>query len=104
MEKNALGGRSIDSIRYPDCKHRIDNPAELLETYPQLARWTCPECGNQGLFGQINWRKSAGFAHYFIEVSNIFPKEAVPSPGILQSLKTCTRQDWSWFYSKSSQF
>jgi hypothetical protein len=103
-EKNALGGQSIDSIRYPKCKHRIDNTLKLLQLYPQHSSWTCPECGNQGFIEDINWRKSAGFSHYFIEVSNIFPKEAVPSPGMLQSLKTCTQQDWNWFYSKSSQF
>ena len=98
----ALGGESINALRYPQCKHRIENPTELLQGYPEHRDWTCPVCQNHGYIDEINWRKSAGFACMFIEISAIFPKEAVPTDALLALLKACTEAEWQWFYSRAS--
>jgi len=101
-ETTGLGGDSIQSLRYPTCKHLLDNPAHLIKNYPQSTDWLCPSCGLTGKIDTINWRKSAGFSFVFIEVSQIFPKEAVPSDKLLKALQTFSHRDWQWFYSKAS--
>lgn len=97
-----LGGESIVTLRYPSCKHAIKNAAQLIKEYPEKTLWKCPECCNSGHIDQINWRKSAGFADCFIEITSIFPKEAIPNDVFLNLLKWCNGLDWTWFYAKSS--
>ncbi|MCK4710218.1 MAG: hypothetical protein KAU21_16495 [Gammaproteobacteria bacterium] len=97
-----LGGESIETIRYPTCKHPIHDPAKLLKSFTETASWQCPNCELKGEIDAINWRKSAGFSKIFIEVSQIFPKEAVPSDKLLEALHTFTKYNWKWFYSKAS--
>ena len=99
----ALGGKSVVSIRYPVCGHVIPDPAAILATYPENRQWACPECGNSGDLETINWRKSAGFSRLFIEISGIFPKEALPTDNLLSLLQSVTGDDWHWFYSESSR-
>ena len=97
-----LGGEAIETIRYPTCKHPVDDPVLLLKSFPETSNWQCPVCGLEHKTNTINWRKSAGFSHVFIEVSQIFPKEAVPSDKLLGALQTFTNINWKWFYSKAS--
>ena len=97
----ALGGESIVALRYPGCKHLIQHATELLARYPEHTSWQCPECGRQGEMEAINWRQSAGFSTLFIEVTRIFPREAVPSDKLLVRLREQTGLQWRWFYSLS---
>ncbi len=97
----ALGGTSIVALRYPGCKHLIQHGAELLARYPEHSNWQCPECGQQGEITAINWRQSAGFSNLFVEVTRIFPKEAVPSDKLLACLREQSGFQWQWFYSLS---
>lgn len=101
-EIRGMGGESIETLRYTGCKHAIENPSALITGYPQQRQWTCPQCKHQGQIEQINWRKSAGFACLFFEISGIFPKEALPTDALLALLKESTLSEWQWFYSKSS--
>jgi hypothetical protein len=97
-----MGGEAIETIRFPGCKHPLPNTSELLSNYSERKRWSCPECGQQGAIEDINWRKSAGFSNLFIEISPIFPKEAIPSDRLLELLNNTTQSRWNWFYSNSS--
>ena len=99
-----LGGESIEALRYPGCKHVIqpEDIRPLLSTGGPDQTWTCPNCGQKGRLKDINWRKSAGFSHYFIEISPIFPKEALPTDALLDALQQVSQRPWSWFYSVSS--
>jgi hypothetical protein len=47
-------------------------------------------------------RKTGGFSKLFIEITNIFPKEALPNDQLLMRLASLTLSEWSWFYSKST--
>ena len=93
-----LGGESIETLRYPRCKHPIDHVQNLLRN-PADTTWACPQCGNQGIASEINWRKSAGFSDCFIEITSIFPKEAVPASNLISSLAEFSNSTWNWFYS-----
>jgi hypothetical protein len=99
-----LGGESVITLRFPGCGHPIDEPAPLLQGKDQHAQWTCPTCGEHGELGDINWRKSAAFARCFIEITGIFPKEALPNDPFLDALARFSGGEWAWFYSKSSGF
>jgi hypothetical protein len=96
-----LGGESIQAIRFPGCKHPISDPATLLSDHAPDDHWQCPDCGQQGAMHSINWRKTAGFAKIFIEVTPVFPGEAIPSDKLLNLLHSFTGSSWNWFYSKS---
>ncbi len=95
----ALGGESVVAIRYPDCQHPIENAADIIRHFDQ--NWHCLQCDNQGSFGDINWRRSAAISCLFIEITRVFPKEAVPSDKLLDFLQQKTSSSWSWFYSQS---
>jgi len=97
-----VGGKSIQTIRYPGCKHPVHEPENLVTSYPEVEKWKCPMCGNEGKTEQIQWRKSAGFSTIFIEISQIFPKEAVPSDKLLNALHKFTNLHWQWFYSSTT--
>lgn len=97
-----LGGLSIESIRYPECRHPVKDAVSLLINYPVLKAWKCPVCGNKGLINEFNWRKTAGISTLFIEISPIFPKEALPNDKLLQLLQNFSDTNWTWFYSQSS--
>lgn len=98
----AMGGDSIETIRYPSCKHPVNDSARLLKNYTPQKRWQCPFCGNQGEIDQINWRKTAGISTLFIEISPVFPREAIPTDKLLHLLQNYSQSNWRWFYSKSS--
>jgi len=59
----------------------------------------CPSCDSTSNIEQFNWRKMAGFARLFIEITDIFPKEAIPQQLLLNRLSNTTGTDWQYFYS-----
>jgi len=63
---------------------------------------TCTLCNNTSNIEQFNWRKMAGYAHVFIEVTDIFPKEAIPQQVLLDELNKACKTEWSYFYSCNS--
>gem|GEM_PF-859279 len=97
-----LGGESVVALRYPGCGHLIEAPTALLSSPPELGEWNCSRCDNSGRVFDINWRKSAGFSNCFIEISGIFPREALPNDRFLELLSAFSETDWKWFYSRSS--
>ncbi len=101
-QTTGMGGQSVETIRYPKCKHAVFEPSTLLHKYPEKDDWTCKVCGSEGKTHEINWRKAAGFSSIFIEISQIFPKEAIPSDKFLGTLLHFTNVNWKWFYSKTT--
>lgn len=99
-ELTGLGGESIDTLRYPQCKHAIPNPQHLLSK-PLSDQWQCNQCSNNGLIRDINWRRSAAYSKIFVEITNIFPREAIPSTQLIELLKAFSHSKWNWFYSRS---
>ncbi len=92
-----IGGEAIDRLRFPGCGHAIASGAALIE---QGDSWQCPECGNHGDLASVGWRRSAARARLFIEISPIFPREAVPSDALLERLRQASGSAWQWFYSR----
>lgn len=59
----------------------------------------CDLCNTSSPIINFNWRKMAGYAHLFIEITDIFPKEAVPQQILFDQLTEIFQTDWVYFYS-----
>ena len=91
---SALISKHSFSPHCPQCKKPEKNWRELLEGN-QLACSHCQQISDVWLY---NWRKSAGFARCFIEITDIYPKEAIPQPSILELLEKRFQVPWSYFF------
>jgi hypothetical protein len=95
-----LSGRNTRPPRCPGCR------TPLREWKPALAAWreggtadiTCPDCGETHPPWAWDWRQKAGFGRLFIQVEEIFPGEAVPTPGLTTLLQRLTGSEWGCFY------
>lgn len=91
------------------CRTRSKPPAcpQCKTPYPALKPVSssdgtyllCPQCGTRSTASEINWRKQAGYARLFIEITDIFPKEAIPQQSLLDTLQTISGTSWQYFYS-----
>ena len=57
----------------------------------------CLSCGHSASPAELDWRRKAGFGHYFIEIRGVFPEEAVPLPALLDFLRG-DGAPWRYFY------
>jgi len=59
----------------------------------------CNLCHTSSDIERYNWRKMAGYARLFIEITDIFPKEAIPQQLLLGTLSEKLGTDWLYFYA-----
>jgi hypothetical protein len=59
----------------------------------------CSHCRTSSQIEQFNWRKMAGYARLFIEITDIFPKEAIPQQLLIDKLSSISKTGWLYFYS-----
>ena len=90
----ALTGKHSFAPHCPQCKKPEKNWRELLKDN-QL---TCSHCQNNSDAWSYNWRKSAGFARFFIEITDVYPKEAIPQPSLLELLENKFQVAWDYFF------
>ena len=90
----ALTGKHSFAPHCPQCKKPEKNWRELLQQN-QLECSNCLQTSNAWLY---NWRKSAGFARCFIEITDIYPKEAIPQTMLLESLENRFQIPWGYFF------
>ena len=79
----------------PACKQPVKNWA----TNKTTSQIHCEQCDTTSAIELFNWRKMAGYAQLFIEVTDIFPKEALPQQILLNKLSDITGTQWQYFYS-----
>lgn len=90
----ALTGKHSFSPLCPQCKKPNKNWRENLEDN-QLV---CNHCQTTSDAWQFNWRKSACFARCFIEITDIYPKEAIPQPSLLTALEKKFQTSWAYCF------
>ena len=96
-----LYGRNTMPPRCIECRRREESWADVIAAWnadPEAYRWSCPACGHQARPFDLDWRQSAGFGRFFVEVWGIHPAEAIPSDALLDALTRSTRKPWSFFY------
>jgi len=79
----------------PNCSKPIKNWQDML-TDDTI---NCSFCHTVSNIGELNWRKMAGYARVFIEITDIFPKEAIPQQTLLKLLNDACHTEWHYFYS-----
>ena len=84
--------------RCPVCRSSmtVDRATVQAETL-----MSCPDCGQQSPLLSLNWRRSAGYASCFVEITGVYPQEARPTEALLELLKRVSQGDWRYFYSGS---
>ncbi len=101
---SAFGGESIVKLVCPNCKTKISQANQLISSFKDHYLWNSDCCDKDIDIQKINWRKSAGFSQSFIQINNIFPKEAIPSEGLQNLLNKFSQSSWNYFYSKQQNF
>jgi len=81
----------------PSCKRPVSSWSP--EDATDARTITCDNCHTETATERYYWRKSAGFARSFIEITDIFPREAVPQPVLLDRLEKATGTSWQYFYA-----
>lgn len=90
----ALTGSHSFAPHCPHCKKAEKNWREHLKNH----RLQCGHCQETADAWQYNWRKSAGFGRCFIEITDIYPKEAMPQPSLLLALENHFQVAWKYFF------
>lgn len=90
----ALTGQHSFAPHCPACKKPVTDWRESLSDNAL----PCTNCGAVSPPWLYNWRRSAGFARCFIEITDIYPKEAIPQDALLSSLENINQGAWKYFY------
>ena len=87
--------------RCPQCRSAMDDWRNRIHDWQQRAGnapLPCNSCGHPAMPWDYNWRKSAGFGRCFIEINNIYPREAIPQQHLLDTLNSHYQVNWHYFY------
>jgi len=84
--------------RAPHCPN-CSKPVNNWQDNRNGAQILCDQCNSTADIKEYNWRKMAGYARLFIEITDIFPKEAIPQQLLLDELNTISKTGWLYFYS-----
>ena len=90
-----ITGQNSRPPRCHGCRHRFHEWQEQIAEPDREIR--CPECGQESSWRDLNWRQMAGSARLFIAISQVFPGEAVPTAGLMQTLQQ-GGEEWDYFY------
>lgn len=92
-------GANLKSPRCPQCRKTLAMPAASLRANRNLH---CDHCGHEGNACGFDWRRSAGCARVFIEISNVFESEAVPGEQLIACLDAASDESWDYCYVRKA--
>lgn len=87
--------------RCPQCRQPVENWEARIDAWrsnPADSGWRCGHCGHRGRLFDLNFRKSAGFGHTFIEIWGIHPNETVPVAALFDALEELSGCQWKTLY------
>ena len=58
---------------------------------------SCRHCGEKIAIDAPDWRRNAGAGRFFVQITEVFPGEAVPLPALMAQLRA-EGDDWDYFY------
>ena len=93
-EKLLVSNKQTRAPHCPNCTKPVSN---WSKNKTDLTIY-CEHCNTDSKIEEFNWRKMAGYSRLFIEITDIFPKEAIPQQILLENLKQQTDIDWLYFY------
>ncbi len=89
--------QACPSPRCPGCGHPFPEWRGLATR--QSTRIDCPACDRQTAPQDLNWRQLGGMGRLFFAISQVFPGEAVPTAGLMDTLRE-TGGEWRYFYAR----
>jgi hypothetical protein len=89
---------SQTQTRDPHCPN-CSKPVKDWLAYKTEETISCRSCNTTANIAEFDWRKMAGYARIFIEITDVFPKEAIPQQILLDKLTGLCKTDWLYFYS-----
>ncbi|MCB1763931.1 MAG: hypothetical protein KDI27_12445 [Gammaproteobacteria bacterium] len=94
-----LSASNTRSPRCPACGGALHQWRELEPAWGAGSeiKITCPTCQHQASAAELSWRRGAGFGHFFIEIADVYPEEALPLPGLMEHLQG-KGANWRHFY------
>ena len=96
--KSARLIHSQKQARAPHCPN-CGKPVKDWQHRKTESTISCNQCNTTSNIEDFNWRKMAGYAQLFIEITDIFPKEAIPQQLLLDKLSNISKTEWLYFYS-----
>jgi len=96
--KSARLIHSQKQTRAPHCPN-CEKPVKDWQDRKTESTISCNHCNTTSNIEDFNWRKMAGYAQLFIEITDIFPREAIPQQLLLDKLSNITNTGWQYFYS-----
>ena len=91
-----FSGRYTRAPHCPECGKAEKN--WRLDDFSHKRTINCSHCKHTVDTDRYNWRRTAGFTGMMIEITEIFPKEALPQPTLLENLQQRTAMEWDYFY------
>jgi hypothetical protein len=90
--------------RCPHCRKRFEDWQSAIQLWRDNPAYQaqCPSCQTSLSPTELDWRQSAGFGRVFISIFNIYPREAIPTEAVLQTLGEATNQTWNYFYLREA--
>jgi len=88
--------------RCPDCRKLVKNASYLWVDWKpgnEKKVLQCEHCNISFMLQDMDWRKNAGIVSFAVKISNIFPKEAIPTDQLMKHLKILTNVEWKYFYA-----
>lgn len=94
-----LEGRNTRPPRCPGCRKSVEDWRSLVDSWNagRDTGYRCPSCSLAVPFTELEWRQNAGSGRLFIEITRIFPGEAVPVQALLDILGSHGTA-WNYFY------
>ena len=90
-----LYGRNTRPPRCPRCEQRVEQWRADLENGGRHI--DCRHCGEKIAIDAPDWRRNAGAGRFFVQITEVFPGEAVPLPALMAQLRA-EGDDWDYFY------
>lgn len=86
-EPVVLLGRNAKSPKCRSCGQSLLDVSTLDTTLP--AQSACLHCGKAWRVTDTTWRGQAAICQFFIQVTEIYPHEALPTDQLLEALAQC---------------
>ncbi len=82
--------------RCPHCRSVVEIDGESLIAEMLTV---CNRCDTKTPVHALNWRKAAGYARCFVEITGVYPQEALPTETLMNALQGFSGCEWRYFYS-----
>ena len=95
-----LRGRNTRPPRCAICRAPLKDWMQRLQAHngAHSPRLRCDACGAGHPPWEWDWKENAGYGRLFVQVEEIFPGEATPTPELISILRKITDTGWRHFY------